>query len=140
VRALVALVLASGRFAGRGAHAAGEITPERLWRVWAAYWITNGRDLPKDETAPEVKPGDILKRAKEGASPAIRAAIPDWLEERGSRELGTAWPALRESLNQPADVFMRVNTLKNDRRALRERLGQEGFETEAVDQCRAPCV
>lgn len=110
------------------------ITPERLWRVWAAYWISNGRDLPKDETAPEVKPEDVMKRAKAGASPAIRAAIPDWLEARGTRELGAAWPALRESLNLPADVFMRVNTLKNDRRALRERLGQEGYETEAVDQ------
>lgn len=109
------------------------ITPERLWRVWAAYWITNGRELPKDDTAPEVKPGDVLKRAKEGAPPAIRAAIPDWLETRGAHELGAAWPALREALNQPADVFMRVNTLKNDRRALREKLGQEGYETEAVD-------
>jgi 16S rRNA (cytosine967-C5)-methyltransferase len=110
------------------------ITPERLWRVWAAYWIANGRDLPVDETAPQVKPEDVLKRAKEGASPAIRAAIPDWLEARGTLELGSKWPALRESLNQPAAVFMRVNTLKNDRRSLRERLGQEGYETEAVDQ------
>ena len=110
------------------------ITPERLWRVWAAYWITNGRDLPKDEAAPEVRPEDVRKRAKEGASPAIRAAIPDWLEARGRLGLGDAWPALRESLNLPADVFMRVNTLKNDRRSLRERLGQEGYETEAVDQ------
>jgi 16S rRNA (cytosine967-C5)-methyltransferase len=109
------------------------ITPERLWRVWAAYWITNGRDLPKDDAAPEVRPGDVLKRAKEAVSPAIRAAIPDWLEERGNHEIQSAWPALREAMNVPADVFLRVNTLKNDRRSLRERLGQEGFETEIVE-------
>jgi len=109
------------------------LTPERLWRVWAAYWIVNGRDLPRDETAPEVKPGDVLKRAKEGAAPAIRAAIPDWLEEIGSHELGAAWAAERNALNVPAEVFLRVNTLKTDRRALRETLGREGFEMEAVD-------
>lgn len=110
------------------------ITPERLWRVWAAYWIANGRDLPPDETAPIVKAGDVLKRAKEGAPPAIRAAIPDWLEEIGSRELGDGWAAERNALNVPAEVFLRVNTLKTDRRALRETLGREGFEMEAVDE------
>lgn len=111
-----------------------EITPERLWRVWAAYWITNGRELPWDENAPEIHPEDVLKRARQtDVPPAIRAAIPDWLEQRGSQELGEGWPALREALNQPAEVFLRVNTLKNDRRSLREALGQEGFETEIVE-------
>ncbi len=110
-----------------------DITPERLWRVWAAYWITHGRDLPADETAPQVNKADILKRAQESTTPAIRAAIPDWLDARGSAELGASWPALREALNTPADVFMRVNTIKGDRRSLREKLGQEGYETEAVE-------
>jgi 16S rRNA (cytosine967-C5)-methyltransferase len=115
-------------------HAQAEnITPERIWRVWAAYWVTNGRELPHDENAPEVSPGEMLKRAKQTPPPAIRASIPDWLEQRGTQELADAWPALREALNQPAEVFLRVNTLKIDRRSLRERLGQEGFETEAVE-------
>lgn len=115
-------------------HAQTEnITPERVYRVWAAYWLLNGRDLPLDEEAPEIRPADVFKRAKQEVSPAVRAAIPDWLEERGSRELGVAWPAMREALNQPADVFLRVNTIKGDRRALREALGQEGFETEVVE-------
>ncbi len=109
------------------------ITPERLWRVWAAYWITNGRELPRDENAPEVRPADVLKRAKQDVPPAVRAAIPDWLEQRGQKELADAWPALREALNVPAEVFLRVNTLKNDRRTLRERFAQEGFETEIVE-------
>lgn len=109
------------------------ITPERLWQVWAAYWITSGRELPRDESAPAVRPGDVLRRVKEDVPPAIRSSIPDWLEEHGQRELGSAWPALREALNVPADVYLRVNTLKNDRRSLRERLGQQGFETEIVE-------
>lgn len=109
------------------------INPERLYRVWASYWIVNGRELPRDENAPEIRPGDVLKRAKQEVPAAIRAAIPDWLEQRGTQELGVKWPTLREALNQPADVFLRVNTIKNDRRSLREALGQEGFETEAVE-------
>lgn len=109
------------------------ITPERLWRVWAACWITSGRELPRDESTPAVRPGDVLRRVKEDVPPAVRASIPDWLEERGTRELGSAWPAMREALNVPADVYLRVNTLKNDRRSLRERLGQQGFETEIVE-------
>lgn len=115
-------------------HAQQEaITPERLYRVWGAYWITHGRDLPQDEAAPQIQPAEVLKRAKQQVSPAIRASIPDWLDERGGRELGATWPALRDALNQPADVFLRVNTLKNDRRAVREALGQEGFEVEVVE-------
>lgn len=109
------------------------ITPERIWRVWAAYWITSGHELPHDENAPEIRPRDVLKRAKQEMPPAIRASIPDWLERRGSHEIGETWPLLREALNQPAEVFLRVNTLKNDRRTLRERLAQEGFETEIVE-------
>lgn len=109
------------------------ITPERLWRVWAAYWITQGRELPRDDNAPRVAPGEILQRSKQAVPSAVRASIPDWLERRGSAEIGGLWPALREALNQPAEVFLRVNTLKNDRRSLRERLGQEGFETESVE-------
>ncbi len=109
------------------------ITPDRVYRVWAAYWLVNGRDLPKDENAPEIQPGEYFKRAKQEAPPAIRASIPDWLDIRATKELGGSWPALRDALNQPADVFMRVNTIKNDRRSLRETLGQEGFETEIVE-------
>lgn len=117
-----------------GEHADAEsITPERLWRVWAAYWITSGRELPRDENAPQVRAAEVLNRVRQPVPPAIRAAIPDWLEHRGQTELGSAWPALREALNSPAEVFLRVNTLKNDRRTLRERFAQEGFETEIVD-------
>lgn len=110
-----------------------DITPERIWRVLAAYWITQGRELPRDDNAAEISPKDVLRRAKLEVLPAIRASIPDWLEQRGFAEIGEAWSPLREALNEPAEVFLRVNTLKNDRRSLRERLGQEGFETEVVE-------
>lgn len=110
-----------------------EITPERIWRVWAAYWITNGRELPHDESAPVVRADEVLKRAKQKVSPAVRAALPDWLDERCATELGDAWPALREAMSTPADVYLRVNTLKADRRTVREKLAESGFAAEAVE-------
>jgi 16S rRNA (cytosine967-C5)-methyltransferase len=62
----------------------------------------------------------------------IRLSIPDWLDARCAKELGDAWPAIRETLNHPAEVYLRTNTLKTDRRSLKERLGQDGFITEAL--------
>ena len=110
-----------------------QITPERIWRVWAAYWLTNGRDLPRDEAAPVVGVDEVKQRAREGASEAIRASIPDWMDTRCAAELGDEWPPLRKAMNIPADVFLRVNTLKADRRAVREKLGERGLVSEAVE-------
>ena len=110
-----------------------QITPERIWRVWAAYWVTNGRDLPRDEEAPEVRVDEVKKRAREAAPDAIRASIPDWMDARCAAEIGADWPPLRDAMNKPADVFLRVNTLKADRRTVREKLAERGLAAEAVE-------
>jgi 16S rRNA (cytosine967-C5)-methyltransferase len=43
---------------------------------------------------------------------AVRASIPDWLEDLGDKAYGHQWPTLMEALNQPAPVHFRINTLK----------------------------
>lgn len=116
-------------------HAKPEtLTPERMWHVWSAYWITSGNELPFFDEVGMVRRNDILERSKDDVSPALRASIPDWMETRLSRELGTAWPAIRSTLNQPADVYLRVNTLKTERRTLKTRLSQDGFSTETIKE------
>lgn len=110
-----------------------DITPERIWRVWAAYWVMSERELPRDENMSAIRVDDIRKRAKQDVPPALRASIPDWLDARCAAELGVAWPALREAMNTPAQVFLRVNTLKADRRAVREKMAEAGFEAESVE-------
>jgi len=110
------------------------ITDERLWQVWAAYWVMIEGELPFFEEITSVRRGAIIERSKQTVSPALRASIPDWLETLLDRELGTAWPAIRATLNEPAEVFLRVNTLKTDRRALKTRLAQEGFMTDALKE------
>lgn len=111
------------------------IREEHLWEVWAAYWVQAGRELPRFDELHGIRAEAIQQRAAATAEilPAIRAAVPDWLDARLSAELGTDWPAIRDTLNRPADVFLRVNTLKTDRRTLKTRLSQEGFPTEIDD-------
>ena len=114
-------------------HAKREsITVERLWLVWAAYWIQAGNDLPFFDELTPVRRGAIIERSKQDVPPAVRASLPDWLDARLARELGEAWPPIRTTLNQPAEVFLRVNTLKTDRRSLKARLAQDGFMTEVL--------
>ncbi|SKB08376.1 16S rRNA (cytosine967-C5)-methyltransferase [Prosthecobacter debontii] len=108
------------------------ITEERLWYVWCAYWIMAGHELPFFDEVVHVRRGAIIERSKQEVSPAIQASVPDWMEARLNRELGQAWIAIRATLNQPAEVFIRVNTLKTDRRSLKTRLAQEGFITETI--------
>ncbi|MBK8091379.1 MAG: methyltransferase domain-containing protein [Verrucomicrobiaceae bacterium] len=110
-----------------------EITPERISRVWAAYWLSHGRELPHEESGPLLTTADVQKRSKMKVSDAIRASIPDWLDARCTAELGVEWPRLREALNEPAEVFLRVNTLKADRRTVRENMSANGFESESVE-------
>lgn len=108
------------------------ITPERLWHVWAAYWIMAENDLPFFDEVGAVRRGYIIERSKAEVPEAIRASIPDWMDARLSRELGDSWPAIRETLNTPASVYLRVNTLKTERRSLKTRLAQEGFITDGL--------
>jgi 16S rRNA (cytosine967-C5)-methyltransferase len=114
-------------------HAKREcIGDEQLWSVWAAQWVTSGKELPLFDELAGIRVQDIRAREKLEVPPVIRHSLPDWLDARCGRELGEAWPAIRATLNQPAEVYLRTNTLKTERRTLKERLGQDGFITEAL--------
>ena len=108
------------------------ISDARLWHVWAAYWIMQGNDLPFFDELIDVRRGSVIERSHEPVPPAIRDAFPDWLENRAGRELGPQWPPIRATLNHPAEVYLRVNTLKTDRRSLKARLAQDGITAEII--------
>lgn len=40
-------------------------------------------------------------------------SVPDWLDETGERELGSAWDQELAALNEQAPVVLRINTLKS---------------------------
>ncbi|HXH02973.1 MAG TPA: class I SAM-dependent methyltransferase [Candidatus Competibacteraceae bacterium] len=98
------------------------VSAERLWRVWGTWRRAQGHSLPDwPELAGLVDaPSSPLPRA-------LAESIPDWLDELGSRAFGPDWPGLLTALNRPAEVFLRVNTLKTERERLLQALTAEGI-------------
>lgn len=97
------------------------ITEERVRTLWEAYWT---RREAKEAGQPAVPVGEI--------PPAIQASVPDWLFELGAKEFGAEWPALLAALNQPADVFLRANSLHTTAGALKADLALQGIEADEV--------
>ncbi len=97
------------------------ITEERVRMLWESYWSR------REATAA----GLPVPSASELPLP-IQASVPDWLFEVGAREFGADWPGLLAALNQPADVFLRANSLHTTAGALKADLALQGIEAEEV--------
>ena len=108
------------------------MTPQAFWRVWGTWWWTVSGEVPPFIEMQGLTSEELKRRASQKVAPAIRASIPDWLDEVGERSFGERWAALRPALNKPADVFLRTNTLKTDRDTLIRELTIEDVPVEAV--------
>lgn len=61
-------------------------------------------------------------------NPAISASVPDWMYQMGVDQLGEdQWQLELECLNDRADLFIRVNTLKTTKNELKKRLEKHGL-------------
>lgn len=103
------------------------LSMDRLWLVWAAYWLNKGHELPRWPEVEEMNADKLRRRSAREISAAVRQSVPDWLDKRGSEELGKDWPAVLASLNEQAPVFLRVNTLKAAPGKVCHSLIEEGF-------------
>lgn len=113
------------------ARCAGQISDRRLLLV--ALAVTRG--WSQRELAPVLKASEEewLAAAKSmpetDFAPAVRCDLPDWLYERLAAQFGADEVlALSRTLNQPAPLDLRVNTLKSNRDAVLERLAADGIE------------
>lgn len=108
-----------------------QLEQNALRKIWAIWWLLKKGDLPADYT--DLVDGSALKKKQTEFIPAaIRESVPDWLFDRGLKELGDQWePALR-SLNQPAKVYLRVNQWKGDSALVCRLLAEEGIEASPV--------
>lgn len=100
------------------------------WKLLGAWCLLHGIDLPawdefKGLSAGKVKAEELKARSNR----RISESIPDWLDELGERELGKHWEKELHSLNEAADVVLRVNTLKTNRNNLQHELQDTGIET-----------
>lgn len=109
-----------------------KITHDRVWLVWGAFWVTKTKQVPDFPMCSALKVELVEERAEERVAPAIRASVPDWLNQMGKKEIGEEWPDLLRALNRPADVFLRANTVKIQVKPLAINLLKEEIETKAM--------
>ncbi len=107
---------------------------DNLWRMFAVWATLRGIKLPDWPYFQNTPTRKIKGRFDELSKVRIyRESIPDWLDELGASELGeTIWAKEIASLNQQADVILRVNTLKITREQLQNELYDAGIETETL--------
>lgn len=102
-------------------------------RIWAAWCYNTYHELPDWAELSDFDKEDFERNKRQITSGAVLESIPDWLYEYGQQELGEEWPAILKSLNQPAEVFLRANTLRGTREELIKSLKEEGIEATPVE-------
>ncbi|MCR9155509.1 MAG: RsmB/NOP family class I SAM-dependent RNA methyltransferase [Bacteroidetes bacterium] len=110
---------------------------KELYRLFGIWWQWQGNDLPKDkdwtqfDTIRDLDLKDRYEGLKEHV--AFRESFPDWLAELMEEELGAKWPEIARASNIPAEVFLRTNTLKIERKALLKELSNEFCPAKALE-------
>lgn len=110
-----------------------EVSPSKdLYHLFGTYWLLQGNVLPDWREFQELNPRKI-KQKYEAIKDirALKQSIPDWLDQMGAELLGEKWDREIDTLNQQADVVIRVNSLKVSREELMKRLAEDGIDTYA---------
>ncbi len=99
--------------------------------VWV-YLISVGYDLPDwEENAPfRNKIKSYSDKVILGKSRSIQESIPEWLDSLGERELGEQWSGIISALNNEAEVYLRINSLRVSPEILVKELLSDGIESE----------
>ena len=108
-----------------------------LWRFLGTWLILENHPFKEAVLAwPELadlNAAKILARRTEAqALPAVRESVPNWLFERGAREMGDQWETALAHLNKPAPAFIRANRLLTTRDELLQILKKEDIPCELV--------
>lgn len=105
-----------------------EFDEQSLWNFWGALLWSREVELPENWKELAELPFGVMKTRLQRLSKdrPIAESIPDWMDERGSQELGDQWPNVLMSLNQKAPVDLRINRLKGTREdVVKELLSEE---------------
>lgn len=103
-----------------------------FWKIWGAYWIRQGNELPDWEELEGLSAKGVMARQKDIPSFAVAQSIPDWMEKRLEKELGAEYKDVVRALNQPAEVFLRTNILKTTPDELLKTLADAGIQAVKV--------
>ena len=109
---------------------------DHSWDLIAAYLFQNMNELPDWEEFDHLKIAEFKARNSAEKPPEVANSFPDWLNELGRNEFGSEWTKIMNALNQPAEVFLRTNTLKTDPDILIAELATDDVQAEKVfDAC-----
>jgi 16S rRNA (cytosine967-C5)-methyltransferase len=105
---------------------------DNLWRLFAVWATLKGIKLPDWKYFTETPTRKIKGRFDELSKiRKFRESIPDWMDDLGVKELGEKiWTEEMAMQNEQADVILRVNTLKTNKKDLQLKLQSEDIETE----------
>ncbi|MFD0962804.1 RsmB/NOP family class I SAM-dependent RNA methyltransferase [Pseudofulvibacter geojedonensis] len=102
-----------------------------LWRLFSVWCVLKGIPLP-DWNQIEPTPSRRIKGRFDELSKIrkFRESVPDWIDELGVEELGEEkWTKELAMLNKQAEVILRVNTLKTNKKDLQNKLKEENIDT-----------
>lgn len=105
-----------------------------LFRLFAVWAVLRGIPLPDWKQLEDTPVRRIKGRFDELSKiRKLRESFPDWLDERCEKALGKElWDMESAALNIQAEVVLRTNTLKMNKRDLRKVLGEMDIGTETV--------
>lgn len=106
-----------------------EIKTSNLYKLIATYLLYQGYELAPFEEFNGINFKKLQTSfAKKIENPAIEHSVPDWLYEKLKATYGNEADSILDALNQPAEVFLRVNTLKTSKEKLIKSLALENVE------------
>lgn len=106
-----------------------KLETEILYKLIAVFYIIKGYSLPPWDEFSSINKEEVLQKYKSSKQVrTIRESIPDWLDQMGEKEVQD-WDNEIHSLNQQANVILRVNTLAVSKKDLQQLLFAEGIET-----------
>lgn len=100
-----------------------------LWEVFGVYWLAKGNTLPNWSEFNALSKIPLAERLEEAKQyPAIYLSYGDELFAKAEEQLGEKWLPIAEAMNIPAQLILRVNTLKNSKEELIEKLKLDGID------------
>ncbi|SMC45572.1 RsmB/NOP family class I SAM-dependent RNA methyltransferase [Moheibacter sediminis] len=113
-----------------------EVSPDNLWEFVGTWFSLNDEKLPYWDEFKKIDQREVLKKnhAATDRNFAVKASIPDWLNQLGMKELGKQWETEIDVMNVPSPAVIRTNTLKTDRKTLQRKLKEEGIESEILSK------
>ncbi len=98
----------------------------------AAFFVQTRGELPNWEEFDHIDIEDFKKRNSAEKPHEVANSFPDWLHQLGASEFGDQWTKLMNALNKPAEVFLRVNTLKASPETVIKELAAEQVDAEVL--------